>query len=243
MVASPGGRLPLTRELIIEQAIELIDSEGIDALSMRSLGRALGVEAMSLYTHIGNRQQLLTEVLDHTVQEMSADPSMLLLPGDDWQAYLRRVAHGVRKMVLVHPKILPLMISQPPAAPWVRPPLRSLVWIEAFISGLREKGLDKVEAVRIYRSFTGFLLGHLLLEVSSGGVGLVPAVEVGDGAAYGGGAGAGLAGADADEPAMKPDLRSYPNLLEMAPLLAHVDFEGDFRSALDDHIASLIKHL
>ena len=66
-------------------------------------------------------------------------------------------------------KIFPLVATRPPAAPWLRPPLRSLRWVEAFLEGLTHYGFDKESNVVIYRSFSTFLLGHLLLQVATSG--------------------------------------------------------------------------
>ncbi len=83
---------------------------------------------------------------------------------------LQRLAHGVRRIALAHPQVFPLIASRPPAAPWVRPPLRSLRWMENFLDNLIGCGFDDAAAVAAYRAFSSFLLGHLLLEVSAQGV-------------------------------------------------------------------------
>jgi hypothetical protein len=69
-------------------------------------------------------------------------------------------------VALTHPKIFPLVASRPAEAPWLRPPLRSIEWVEMFLDGLGSEGFDDDSAVGAYRAFTSFLLGHLLLEVA-----------------------------------------------------------------------------
>ncbi len=76
------------------------------------------------------------------------------------------MAHCVRRLALAHPKAFPLIASRPVEAPWLRPPLRSLRWVETFLDGLIGEGFSDTAAVGAYRAFTSFLLGHLLLEVS-----------------------------------------------------------------------------
>jgi hypothetical protein len=68
----------------------------------------------------------------------------------------------------------PLVASRPLEAPWLRPPLRSVDWVERFLDGLIGEGFSDANAVGAYRAFTSFLLGHLLLEVASHGADLGP---------------------------------------------------------------------
>ena len=68
-----------------------------------------------------------------------------------------------------------------PEAPWLRPPLRNLRWVESFLDGLTNEGFGDEAAVAAYRAFTSFLLGHLLLEVSIHGADLGPLDVLDDG--------------------------------------------------------------
>ena len=69
-------RKPLSRERILDTALALVDEEGIEALSMRKLGQALGYEAMSLYNHVANKDDLLDGILDLVLAEMEPpDPA------------------------------------------------------------------------------------------------------------------------------------------------------------------------
>lgn len=166
--SSDAARRPsLDRRRVARAAVELIDEQGVAGLSMRRLGRRLGVEAMSLYAHVSGRDSLLDGVIDEVINELYDDPETHLRETDSWQDYLVRVAHGVRRSALAHPNVFPLVATRPPQAPWIRPPLRSLRWVEAFLSSLRTHGFSDDEAVYTYRAFTSFLLGHLLLEVGA----------------------------------------------------------------------------
>ena len=160
-------RQPLNRQRVVAAALGLIDAEGLGALSMRRVGQALGVEAMALYGYVPSREKLLDGVVDSVVDELWDDPRVQARPGDGWQDYLRRLAFGVRRLALAHPRAFPLVATRPPEAPWVRPPLRSLRWVEAFLSALRAQGFDDAAVLYAYRAFTGFLLGHLLLEAGA----------------------------------------------------------------------------
>ncbi len=172
--AAPSERVPLTRERIVDAAIAFIDDQGLPGLSMRRLGTLLGVEAMSLYRYVPGREQLLDMVVERIVDEMEADPEVFDTPQHGWQDYLQRLAHGVRRVALTHPKVFPLVASRPAEAPWLRPPLRSLRWVEAFLDGLGREGFSDQASVEAYRAFTSFLLGHLLLEVAVLGADLGP---------------------------------------------------------------------
>ena len=145
---------------------------------------------------------------------------MSAAPGE-WREYLERLAHGVRRLALTHPQVFPLIATRPPAAPWVRPPLRSLRWIESFLDTLQARGFSGESAVGAYRAFSSFLLGHLLLEVSALGVDTGPVPEPDpDGQAAGG---SGLDG--------------YPHLQRLESELSQdhsaIEFEDSLENLLD----------
>jgi AcrR family transcriptional regulator len=170
----PSQRVPLSRERVVTAAVEFIEDEGLPALMMRRLGEQLGVEAMSLYRYVPSREDLLDAVVEHILVQMQQDTDVIDAPEHGWQDFLQRLAHGVRRVALAHPKAFPLVASRPLEAPWLRPPLRSLDWVEKFLNGLRAEGFDDADAVGAYRAFTSFLLGHLLLEVATHGADVGP---------------------------------------------------------------------
>ncbi|MSW64048.1 MAG: TetR/AcrR family transcriptional regulator [Actinobacteria bacterium] len=189
-------------------------------LTMRRLGAALGVEAMSLYRYVPGREDLLDGVVDTVVDELFADPDVLFEPKHGWQDYLQRLAHGVRRIALTHPALFPLVATRPPSAPWVRPPLRSLKWVESLLRALHTNGFSSVQAVVAYRAYTSFLLGHLLLEVAQRGV-AINAIDDPDGS-----------------PTANPmDLVEFPLISELQPLLSLdetlTEFEESLESLLD----------
>jgi AcrR family transcriptional regulator len=179
--SAPSTRQPLDRPRIVAAAVSFIDEFGLPGLSMRRLGSLLGVEAMSLYRYVPGRENLLDAVVDSILAEMEADDEILASPRDGWQDFLIRLAHGVRRVALSHPKAFPLVASRPVEAPWLRPPLRSMTWVEAFLDGLIGEGFSDDAAAGAYRAFTSFLLGHLLLEVSALGADVGPLDVVDDG--------------------------------------------------------------
>ncbi len=168
-------RQALDRRRIIEAAVAYVDRHGLRQLTMRSLGAELGVEAMSLYRYVPGREDLLEGILEAVIDELYGDPEVLLRANGNWQDYLQRLAHGVRRMALHHPHLFPLVATRPPAAPWVRPPLRSLRWVDSLLDSLIASGFSDEGAVAAYRAFSSFLLGHLLLEVAAAGADIGPA--------------------------------------------------------------------
>ncbi|MCW2833182.1 MAG: Transcriptional regulator, TetR family [Nocardioides sp.] len=176
-----SARQPLSRERIVDAAVEFIDTHGLPGLTMRRLGNELGVEAMALYRYVPGKEELLDAVVETLVERMERDDDVLDSPRDGWQDFLVRLAHGVRRVALEHPKAFPLVASRPPEAPWLRPPLRSLDWVETFLAELVDEGFADAAAVGAYRAYTSFLLGHLLLEVSTHGADLGPLDVLDDG--------------------------------------------------------------
>src|SRR5205085_11760038 len=91
-------RTQLTRQRVVAAAVELADSDGTESISMRRLAQELGVEAMSLYTHVRNKDDLLDGMADAVIGEIptSADTA-------DWKTSLRQLALTARTVVLAHP--------------------------------------------------------------------------------------------------------------------------------------------
>lgn len=161
----PGRGLSLDR--IVAATLELVDEQGIGAATMRAVSSRLEVRSMSLYRYVRDRDELFDEVVERIVNELADDPQVQLRPVDGWRPYLTGMAHGVRRYARAHPHAFPLVATRPPNAPWVNPPLRSLRWVEAMLSGLIGEGFTDDQVLFTYRTFNGFLLGHLLLETSS----------------------------------------------------------------------------
>lgn len=223
---APSARIPLDRQRILTAAVRFIDDNGLLDLTMRKLGAVLGVEAMSLYRYVPGREELLDGVVDTIVSEMYVDEDVIHRPQDGWQDFLQRLAHGVRRIALGHPIAFPLIASRPPEAPWLRPPLRNLHWVESFLDGLISEGFSDDAAVAAYRAFTSFLLGHLLLEVSSHGadVGPLDALDSGENE--------------------DPNLQRYPSVRRLGSALAEDHAAAEFEESLEnllDRIALLKK--
>jgi AcrR family transcriptional regulator len=95
-------RAPLTRERVVRAAIALADESGIESLSMRKLGHALGVEAMSLYNHVANKEEILDGMVDVLVSEINDAVTASDSSSGDWKAVMRRRILTAREILLRH---------------------------------------------------------------------------------------------------------------------------------------------
>jgi TetR/AcrR family tetracycline transcriptional repressor len=225
-------REPLSRTRILQTAVTFADEHGLTALTMRRLAEVLGVEAMSLYYHVNGREDLLEGMVAEIVGTLRLPSSDGLGPQDRWQVFLQRAAHDIRGIATMHPNLFPLIATRPPAAPWLRPPLRSLQLVEEFLSGLVGRGLPDDAAVHVYKVFTGFLLGQLLLEVAQRGAETGPAEEPLD-----------EGGAEVAPRRREPDLADCPTVLRMQERLTHHEARVEFEQALESLLDRLDREL
>src|SRR5580693_2244702 len=240
----PGRGLSLDR--IVTVTLELMDEQGIGAATMRAVSSRLGVRSMSLYRYVQDRDELFDAVVERIVNELADDPEVQLRPVDGWRPYLTGMAHGVRRYARAHPHAFPLVATRPPTAPWVNPPLRSLRWVEAMLTGLAAEGFTDEQVLFTYRTFNSFLLGYLLLETSAM---TLRDPKPGDGSFTGtdtvsedGGGSGGQREALQDagsprellDPADGIDARRFPTVHRLAAGLAQDRWEGEFETGLED---------
>jgi AcrR family transcriptional regulator len=147
----------LSRESIVEAALALIDAEGIDALSMRALGRACGVEAMSLYRYVANKDELLDAVQEGIVKQMRLPKRKL-----GWLELVEAAARELRRVLSKHPKAIPLFIR--PAATEGAFALLEQVW-----QALVDAGFDQTDALRAVQSVLAFVVGQALWQFTPEG--------------------------------------------------------------------------
>jgi TetR/AcrR family tetracycline transcriptional repressor len=258
----PGRGLSLDR--IVTVTLELMDEQGIGAATMRGVASRLGVRSMSLYRYVQDRDELFDAVVERIVNELADDPEVHLRPVDGWRPYLAGMARGVRRYARAHPHAFPLVATRPPAAPWVNPPLRSLRWVEAMLTGLAREGFSDEQVLFTYRTFNGFLLGYLLLETSAmtlrdpkpgdGSFTGTDTISNDDGGSAGQAAAHPVIGGlsptrsaeqrealqDADsarellDPADGIDARRFPTVHRLAAGLAQDRWEGEFETGLED---------
>lgn len=217
-VASKG----LDRATIVHAALRSIDQNGAQGLTMRSLALELDVVPMALYRYVHGREDLLEGVvsllLDGVLAELDQD-----LADTCWQGYLQTLATAVRRLALDHPAAFPLVATRHPAAPWLRPPLRSLELVEDFLETLQRHGFTDLQIANAYRAFSSFLLGQLLLEASTRGASTSPlevALDEGD---------ARIPNRDA-----QVDLGSKPAAVRLRDLLSEDHATEEFEISLED---------
>ena len=146
-------RLPLSRERVLRQAVDLADRDGIESLSMRKLGRELGVEAMSLYNHVANKDDLLDGLADIIVGEIEVPPS-----GGDWKAAMRRRAISAREVLARHPWAGGLMESRTNPSP------ARLRYPDAVLGILRDAGFSVELALHAFFTLDSYIYGFAVQE-------------------------------------------------------------------------------
>ncbi|MGP3959842.1 TetR/AcrR family transcriptional regulator [Nonomuraea sp. 3N208] len=153
-----GGRPPvLSLERIVAAAIEVLDAEGLDALTMRRLGSQLGVSAMSLYRHVPNRDALLAALVDHLFAEAVVE----FEPGTPWPDALARFGAAYRRMLLAHPHAVPLLATHPVDT------RTGLALLGGLLDRFVASGVARQDALTAVQSVGVYVLGHALAQVGT----------------------------------------------------------------------------
>ena len=135
--ADSERRAQLTREQVVAAAIELADRDGIESISMRRLAQELGVEAMSLYTHVRNKEDLLDGMVDAVIGMIPVDADA---DAADWRTSLRRMALSARGVMLRHPWAPRTIETRAAPGP------AGLAYVNAVLGILREGGFSIAQA-------------------------------------------------------------------------------------------------
>ena len=151
----PAPRIPLTKERVLRAAVALADREGVASLSMRKLAKELGVEAMSLYHHVANKNALLDGMVDHVFSEVQ-------LPAgeQDWKAAMRQRAVSARAALRRHPWAIALMESRSTPGP------ANLRHHDAVIGCLRQAGFSVALTAHAYSILDAYIYGFALQDAS-----------------------------------------------------------------------------
>lgn len=150
-----SDRDPLSRERVLRAALVLADEGGLASVTMQRVGRTLGVEAMSLYRHVRNKEDILDGLVDHVVAEIDLPTS-----ADGWRAALRQRAMSARRVFARHPWAVGLFESR------ARPGAATLRHHEAVLSALLEAGFSGVMAACAYTLLDSYIYGFALQEAS-----------------------------------------------------------------------------
>jgi len=154
--AKPQPRPPLSRERVLRAALRLADESGIDSLTMRELGQRLGVEAMSLYNHVANKDDILDGMIDLVVAEID------LPSGDvDWREAMRRRAVSARDVFGRHPWASALIDSRQSGGP---ERMRYFDWV---IGTLRRAGFSVKVALYAFSAIDSYVYGFRKQQLNS----------------------------------------------------------------------------
>jgi AcrR family transcriptional regulator len=146
-------RPALTRDRVLRTAISLADRDGIDSLSMRNLGGKLGVEAMSLYNHVRNKDDMLDGMIDVVFSEIDLPPI-----GADWRTAMRQRAISAHHVLLRHPWAIALMESRATPGP------ANLRHHDAVLGSLRAAGFSVDMTAHAYSILDGYIYGFTMTE-------------------------------------------------------------------------------
>jgi AcrR family transcriptional regulator len=146
----PRRRPTLTRDRVLRAALKLADKHGLEALSMRRLAKELGVEAMSLYNHVANKEDVLDGILDAMMAEIASPPG-----GADWKEQVRVVAISAHDTFLRHPWAAGLGMRQKPGAARLR-------YGDSLLGCFRNAGFSKDLTYHAYHIIEAYILGYTL---------------------------------------------------------------------------------
>jgi AcrR family transcriptional regulator len=148
-------RAPLSRVRVLGAALVLADTGGIDALTMRKLGQGVGVEAMSLYNHVANKEDILDGIVDLVFSEIE-----LPAKGSDWKPAMRRRAISAHEALLRHPWAPSLMQSR------TKPGPATLRHHDSVLGSLRNAGFTLVMAAHAVSVIDGYVYGFALQQIN-----------------------------------------------------------------------------
>jgi AcrR family transcriptional regulator len=198
------ARETLTRDKVLDAALRLADTDGLDKLSMRKLAGELGVEAMSLYNHVANKRDLLDGIAGRVFETIPLPDRAL-----PWEERLRALGTGAFAALNEHPVVVRALAADQ-ANPLSHGALRM---IDAMLGALLEAGLDEYHAARAYRSLFGMVCGAVL--ISASGLGAEPAQP------------------PVEWFERTVTAKELPDLRRVLPVLAEVDCMQDFEFQLE----------
>ena len=156
MTVKAKTRERLTRERVVETALHVMDAEGLDAVSMRRLAREVGVEAMSLYHHVRDKDDLIDAICVRVMQDFRFGD-----PNAPWLERATFAAREWRRVLMLHPNVITLLSGR-------RKPMTDVTALrpmEHALGILREAGLSDRDAVRMFNVLGGYIMGFVMMEI------------------------------------------------------------------------------
>ncbi len=201
----PPTKERLTREKVIDAALKVMDAEGLEAVSMRRVGRELGVEAMSLYNHIADKDALLDGIVEAVMARFQFPES-----SSDQMETARRAARAWRDLLRAHPHVMVLLSDQ-------RKPLTSLAALrpmEYALGIIGDFGLSQEETARAFHAFGGYIQGFVMAEIT----GMFGSEDI---------------QVHPEDFTSQIPAEEFPNLIAAMPYLFECHFDTDFEYGLD----------
>ena len=204
-------RVPLSKDRIVQAAIDVADREGLHALTMRRLGAELGVEAMAVYKHVSGKDDILDGMVEQVV-------SLIEAPGQgmDWRDAMRRRARSARDVLTRHSWAIGLLDSRRSMGP------NQLRYVDSILGSLRSAGFSIDDAAHAFSLLDSYVYGHVVQEMSWSGKSEPTEPP----------------GPAADSEAFSAE---YPHLAEMSAhaVGGTFSFDGEFTHGLDVILAAL----
>jgi AcrR family transcriptional regulator len=203
-------------EATLRATLDIIDQDGVEGLSMRRLGQALGCDPMSLYRHASTKAALLDLVAESVLAQLHLDVN-----DDDWARQLRSLARQFRGLALAHPNLVGLLVTRPLSTPIAMWPMSTLRPLESVLELLARAGFSDADGLRIYRLVYGSIQGQVLNELQT--------IVVND---------------EETDPLLRLglqrlSLREFPRLRSLAPVLADYDGEEELERRMDVMLTGL----
>ncbi len=148
-------RPPLTRERVFEAAVDVADQDGLGALTMRRLGAELGVQAMSIYKHVTNKEEILDGIIELILGQIETPRD-----GADWKVAMRRRAISAREVLSRHSWAIGLLEARGSTGP------NSLRYVDSILGNLRSAGFSIENAVHAFWLLDSFVYGQVIQETS-----------------------------------------------------------------------------
>jgi TetR/AcrR family transcriptional regulator, tetracycline repressor protein len=207
-------REKLTRDRVIEAALAIMDSEGLEAVTMRHVAKALRVEAMSLYNHVEDKEAIEDGVCELVLSKIE------VIDSEDWLSDARNLARSFRHVLREHPNVMTLMMQR-------KHPLTSVEELRPMDAALRlfrRAGLSDLQVAQAYRTFGGFIFGFVMMEAGQPMLGGLDEATINE----------TVLQMTANFPSEK-----LPTFAELLPQIVRCDPDADFEFGLELLIAGL----
>ncbi len=200
---------PLTRDRIIAAAVDVIERDGVTAISMRKIASELGCAVMSLYNHVPSKEALLDGVAEYVL----AGIRVKVEPDATWQDQVKTLSRGLHEIARAYPRCTMIVVSRPSNSPV------AILPFEAALQTLMAAGFDATMALAIVRAFIAYITGAMLREV-----GVTPDVSNPD---------------ERDAALTPVDPSAFPLLTSLVGQLVSRDFDAEFEFGLDLLVAAI----